>query len=176
MVAREGQTGVFSPGLGGDERFSFFNSSTLALNNDGQIAFLGTLSTQTEGVWHGNDTGIWATDENGDLRLLVRENGRFDVDPTEGVDRRRIKEISFHPPWAGSTFNDDGMLVAELSFHDGSSGIFTVIVPEPSTIALLTLVLTRSLTRQLRRTATYAAARRRQVQRPLRHPNRPLRQ
>jgi hypothetical protein len=78
-----------------------------------------------------NNEGIWATDRNGLLRLIVRKG-----DPVEVA------------------FNDRGQLAFGAGFTDGSSGIFIsdlVAIPEPvsfaltgSALAVLILFLPRS--------------------------------
>ena len=81
---------------------------------------------------------------------IVRERDIIDVDPGIGVDLRtvggpiRFTNLGTFGATGGEdgraiSFNDDGLLVYQLNFTDGSSGIFTTQltpVPEPTTVLL----------------------------------------
>jgi len=75
---------------------------------------------------------------------VVLKGQLFDVDPTDGVDLREIEEIHFEGGSGGQdgrrmAFNDRNTLLFQLYFTDGSSGIFTTTVPEPSTLLLVVI-------------------------------------
>ncbi len=146
LVAR---TGSQAPGTPGGVNFGSFGSNggtPLVLNGAGQTAFLGNLTGA--GVNGSNGTGIWATDADGQLQMIVREGELFDVsnDPLS-QDLRLISNLSLITGSGGedgraASFNDAGQLAFLARFTDGSSGIFvanTVPVPEPGTLALLGL-------------------------------------
>ena len=146
LVAREGVTSELGPNLGGSEVFDPLNLIQLGFNDVGQTAFTASLRVGTGGVTTNDDEGIWATDPNGDLHMIVREGDLFDVDPTAGIDLRTISAVNpitypfsaLEDGWR-MVFTDFGMLAFRLSFTDGSDGIFTAIIPEPGTLTLLAL-------------------------------------
>jgi hypothetical protein len=125
--------------------FGDFNIVAEAINGPGQLAFLASLSGP--GVDTTNDMGLYAG-MPGHLSKIVREGEMIDVDPSAGVDNRTITSIGFlggsggqdgHGPY----LNDAGLLVYQLSFTDGSSGIFTsqiVAVPEPAALLQLAVI------------------------------------
>jgi hypothetical protein len=151
----------------------FHSLSYPSLNSKGQIAFLGGLvlsprpptdpdgprristdsSSEPTLVSGANDTGIWATDRHGMLRLVVREGELLDVAPGPSIDLRTISLLNFitntgNEDARPSGFNDLGQLAFYASFTDGSSGVFVsnaVAVPEPTaeTIALSLFFLLR---------------------------------
>jgi len=66
----------------------------------------------------------------------------FDVDSTDGADLREIENIHFEGGSGGQdgrrmSFNDRQTLLFQLDFTDGSTGIFTTTVPEPSSLLLI---------------------------------------
>lgn len=142
-VARTGSDGP-GPGLDPGVHFAFFDAPIL--NATGEVAFLGGLTGT--GVDSTNDQGLW-TNAGGSLEVIVREGDLFDVDPTDGVDLRTILSIGF---FSGSFdddaeddsrqlygFSDSGRLAFRLGFTDGSSGVFTALIPEPASAALIVL-------------------------------------
>jgi hypothetical protein len=155
LVARTGSDGP-GPNLGDGVYFSSFNE--LVLNANGEMAFLANVTGM--GVDGTNNTGLW-TNAGGTLVNIVRKGDFFDVDPTDGVDLRTIAGIAFVGGAGGEDgrrlgFNDAGMLVFQLSFTDGSAGIFTAqlaapqAIPEPAGIATLTLAAGALLLRRRR--------------------------
>ena len=123
LVAREGDA---APGTAGGVNFSSFNSPVL--NGAGQTAFRGFLTGT--GVDSTNDTGLWASDLDGDLRLIVRTGDLFDVNDDPFLETlRTVSLVSFSSNSGGedgrpSGFNDAGQLAFRLRFTDGSEGIF----------------------------------------------------
>ena len=106
-----------------------------ALNANGQVAFLTDLTggSSTEGLFAGSPGALEAVLLVGDV-INVASGG--------GVDDRTVSSIGF-PGYIMSggqdgiamSFNDAGLLVYEVGFTDGSSGIFTsqiTPVPEPT--------------------------------------------
>jgi hypothetical protein len=160
------------PGTPSGARFGSFNN--IALNASGQVAFASTLVRPIPdrmgnlppgdfgGVNETNDTGIWATDAAGVLRLIVREGDLLEIAPG---DFRTLRSAFFHGNTSNgdsvpSGFNDRGQIAFYARFSDGSSGIFVTdlaTVPEPSTLTLMSLTLlvalgtTTSCGRPLRR-------------------------
>ena len=152
LVAREGDA---APGTSG-AFFSSFRSPIF--NRAGQTAFLAELTGT--GVTFGNDTGIWAEDTAGNLRLIARTGDLLDVDDGPGTDLRTISSLSFFENTGNedgrrSGFNDLGQLAFGARFTDNiinnSSGIFVsnlVAVPEPSSLVLLSLAALGACTRR----------------------------
>ena len=147
IVARTGTDGLLGPNLGSGVMFNSFGS--LALNNNGHVAFWATLTGSD--VNSDNNVGFWAV-VDGETILVLREGEPIDVDPTPSIDLRTIDGFSFAitPGSKGGNqvFNEDGLLTFELVFTDGSSGIFTASIPETGTAALLGLGFTVLLRRR----------------------------
>jgi hypothetical protein len=117
-----------APGTPNNAIFLSFDS--LSLNQGGQVAFSATLALFRGGVTSTNNEGIWATDPQGQLTLIVREGELFEVAPG---DLRMVDAIG------GGPINDAGTLALSLHFSDGTSGIFTATVPEPGALTLIVL-------------------------------------
>ena len=152
LIAFEGDT------LTGLSAGEFINDiSPLAINENGQIAFLAALSGT--GVTGANNAAIFAQDINGNLELIVREGDLLNVsnDPNS-PDFRTIEALSFFGGsgsgnGTSSGFNDLGQIAfrADLSQGEGVFVTNQVAVPEPSSIALLLLGGSVCLTRRRRR-------------------------
>ncbi len=136
LVAREGDP---APGAAVGEVFASVDFPSM--NATGQVAFRGRVSGP--GVDHTNEDGIWATELDGTLRLIARVGEMFDVNDDPLIDDfRMIQWVGFQNLSGGEDgwrrgFNDAGQLVFQLSFTDGSEGIFVATVPEPGTVAVL---------------------------------------
>ncbi len=114
-------------------------------NGVGQTAFLGSL--RGSGVDLTNDSGIWATDREGLLTLIVRQGDLFDINEDPLIDEfLTISSIEMATGSGGedgrpTSFNDAGQLAFQLGFTDGSSGIFVATIPEPGTLTLFAITL-----------------------------------
>lgn len=127
LVTREGS---IAPGT--DGVFCNFGQggNNLILNGRGQVAFHGRLKSGT--VTLANNQGIWATDLNGQLQLIVRKGDVIDVNDDPLVDDfRTIAEVYLKTSYSGgedgqsSAFNDEGQIAFWLKFtNDSSQGIF----------------------------------------------------
>lgn len=85
-------------------------------NASGQVAFLSNLQSLS-------DRGIWATDSDGSLQLVVLKGMTIDVnDDPNIVDERTVSGVELRN---GAFFNDLGEVVYLLRFTDGSEGIFS---------------------------------------------------
>lgn len=158
-VIREG---LVSPNLGSGINFTSFTFPVI--NNVGQITFAAFLSGP--GVTSANNQGLWVWSA-GELVKIARMGDLFDLAPSPSVtDLRVITGIDY---WGGQSdiagssgedgrrqyFNDQGALVFRLRFSDGSSGIFTALVPEPAAHALAitaAIFLARTISNRNRRT------------------------
>ncbi len=131
-IARAGNS---VPGVSGAQ-FGDFIGVPFQMNHTNQIAFLATIN----GASTNNDSGIWATDKNGNLVLVVREGEQVQVSP--GVFRT-VRSISFvdssQSNGAESAWTDQSYLAYTLNFTDSTSGIFISAVPEPSSLLLAAL-------------------------------------
>ncbi len=119
LIAR---TGDQPPGTASGVRFSDLSRPTI--NNEGQIAFRGTLAGS--GVSLSNNLGIWATDQTGVLQLIARSGTQLEVSP--GV-LRLISDLGFvtdsgNSDGRASGFNDLGQLVFWVRFTNNSQGVF----------------------------------------------------
>ncbi|MEM8782493.1 MAG: choice-of-anchor tandem repeat NxxGxxAF-containing protein [Planctomycetota bacterium] len=124
LVARKGSA---APGTAAGANYFAFNNPVL--NAAGQTAFLGILSGT--GVDGSNDRGIWATDPDGRLILVIREGDLFDVaDDPINPDFRTVASFSVFSNLDTENnrpspfINDAGQLVFRASFTDGTSGVF----------------------------------------------------
>jgi hypothetical protein len=118
------------PGAADGAQFSFFDSSTI--NSRGQVAFLAYL--KGAGVNFENDTALLAADAGGDLFTIARTGTPLDL----GNGDVRIPDSLYYWGYSGgqdglgSGLSDNGQVVFAADFLDGSSGVFTTTVPEPS--------------------------------------------
>lgn len=124
LTAREGDN---APGCPSGAVFSAFTQ--IALPDQGGVVMFAKLRPNPGVVTSANDTGIWAVDTGGTLRLIAREG---DLHPVAG---KNIVALSFLPTVAmasGQTRSyaqGTGDIVYRASFTDGSSGIFKVTFP-----------------------------------------------
>jgi hypothetical protein len=115
-------------------------NGTFALNANDLVAFTSTLTGTgvTTGV---NDLGLYVGSP-GTLFEIVRTGDQ--IDEGNGSGFHTVSGISFNggsggEDGRGRAITDSGLLVFELSFTDGTSGIFTsqiTAVPEPSALAM----------------------------------------
>ncbi|QQE10160.1 PEP-CTERM sorting domain-containing protein [Planctomycetota bacterium] len=114
------------------DTYSHWEEEQMELFTDavGNMVFNSSVEADGE-VGH----GVLLYDTDGVLSLLVKEGDLFDVDGGEGEDLREIQMIDERSFW----LNDDGVLALGLVFTDGSSGVFTMQIPEPSMLGLLGL-------------------------------------
>jgi hypothetical protein len=146
FIAREG---FQAPGAPAGAVFDDFNGVTgnfFAFNREGQLAFLGEMKTGQGGVAFTDRKGIWATDRNGVLQLIVRVGDVLEVAPG---DFRQISDLMFTTgPGPVSTGNEDGRpsgfsegghIAFAAQFTDFSAGIFvsSAVVPEPALVVYI---------------------------------------
>ena len=124
LVAR---TGSQAPGTGAGVNFAFFGyliNDAMAMNASGRLALRGVLVGA--GVDSSNNTGIWAQDLGGALRLVIRAGDSFELAPG---DTRTVAGLGFASGSGGQDgrrtgFNDLGQVAFVAAFTDGSSGVF----------------------------------------------------
>lgn len=143
-----GNPGTTAPGTGGD---TFQNVLRWAINDGGQVAFLGSLTTS-------NRNALFATDLGGNLVYIVGEGDFLEVAPG---DLREIEFLNFYgfDGSIGSSgnnvsrgINNDGLIAFQASFLDGTQGVFVTNIPEPGTaLAMVALALFASRSRRSRR-------------------------
>lgn len=152
LVASEGQTTS-----GADRGLVIQGISGPTVNSSGQVAFFASLSTEVGGEEVGH--GVFATDPQGKVRLIVRDGQVIDVNPDPLVtDERTVEGLYFTNSLSHSggsdgrrnSFNSAGQLVLSLRFTDGTRGVFiaSMIIPEPTSLALLSLSCLSMLTRR----------------------------
>ena len=135
----------------------FSSISSFQINQAGQLIFHASVEETSTNESLG--AGIWAIDRDGSVLLLLHEQQWLDVNPDPGIEElKQVASFSINDPdWGGRTqgrtFNDRGELVVSVSFVDQSNGIFVVTVPEPGTIAALSLSFLGMLARRRRRSA-----------------------
>lgn len=154
LIARMGD---HAPGTPADVYFgSFFPfDGAIAINEPGQIAFTAALLREDDPFQYGR--GIWATDTDGVLQLIVRTGMELEVLPG---DFRTIIDLSFVNEGAGngdgrgSGFNNAGQLVFWARFNDSFEGVFVsnqVAVPEPTGLFCAVLGLSSMALRRKKR-------------------------
>jgi hypothetical protein len=128
LVARAGDQ---APGLANGVQFGFFGNHQSQANELGQAAFFGQLQHDAAlGIGAANDSGIWAHDAQGTLRLIVAEGRQLEVAPND------LRTVSFLR--LGPSINDRGQFSFVAEFTDGSSGAFLArAVPEPQALVLV---------------------------------------
>ncbi len=115
------QAGTVAPGTA--DVFSSSAVSGFSTNRLGQVAFLGTA---------GGNSGIWAQDPSGALRLIVRSGDTIEVEP--GV-LRTITALEILMPSSGLApssgsdgrarfFNDAGQILFGATLDNGQKGLF----------------------------------------------------
>jgi hypothetical protein len=137
--------GPLGPNMGSGIFFSDIHS--LNANAFGELAFFAPI--WGPGVTGNTDGALWVYRDDA-IEMVVREGQLFDIDPTDAIDQRTIKEIAL-PGFLMNTggqdgrmsyMNDDGAIVLSLSFTDNTAGVFVLpgprsVIPEPATMALL---------------------------------------
>ena len=133
------QKGSHAPGTGPGVVFQTFygrhSPPGFLINNQGQIVFQGTL-TGTD-VDSSNNTGVWASDRNGNIQLIVRAGDLFDVNDDPLIED--LRTVLFARLMGGSggedgrptSFNNAGQLAIDIEFTDGYGGIFVASVGIP---------------------------------------------
>jgi hypothetical protein len=136
LIAREGDE---APGTGPGVTYRFGGDVTI--NDAGQVAYSFFLSgTDVTSV---NDRGVFAFDPVLGNMLIAREGDLFDVG---GGDVRTIADggVALGFQQAGGApltgLADDGRVAFRLRFTDGTSGVFTAVIPEPGTFLSLVFV------------------------------------
>jgi hypothetical protein len=136
LVVREGD-----PSPGATTGAVFKELFDFTLNRAGQIIFGANISGP--GIYTTNDFGLWAAGPDGEIDLIAREYGLFDVNDDPLIeDLRTIRKIAFAAGSNGEDglhrmFNDAGQLSLRLYFTDGTEGVFVATVPEPGVFAVL---------------------------------------
>jgi hypothetical protein len=120
LLAQEGTQAV---GCAVGEKFSSFRSLALPGGTAGPL-FVAKLAGG--GVNSRNDTGAWAADSSGSLRLLFRENQR--------IGTKRVLSFNFLSEVSGSpgatrAFNGNGQVAWRATFTDGTTGIVVTEIP-----------------------------------------------
>lgn len=131
------ENGLELIGREGDEFGEGFRVGRFMLiNRNGQIAFVGSDSTDTE--------TLWATLTDGTLVDLVSTGEMIEVrDDMKTVDDLNL---SFATRGGFESLSDDGRLGFEVSFEDGTQALLTTTIPEPGTalgLGLFSLVALR---------------------------------
>jgi hypothetical protein len=112
-------------------------TATNSINSSGQIVFRAMLDSPF-------DMGIWATDKNGLLQLIVRSGDLLEVAPN---DFRTVRLLS------GEQINDLGQIAFMAEFTDRSSGLFVATIPEPVSVVVFLAGISLTARRRLRRRA-----------------------
>ncbi len=123
LIVREGDA---APDAGPGITFDRF-SSVPVLNDAGRVSFAAELTGL--GVDATKNLGVFASNHQGLLRLVVRTGDVIDVNPDPlVVDERTVSSIRSISGFGGSntqlqTFNDHSQLSFTIGFTDGSAGV-----------------------------------------------------
>lgn len=131
------QAGGSAPGIEGAVFKSFESVALPDLPGTLRLYFVAKLATPPAGrpnplrITERNNTGLWAQDSQGVLRLILRTG---DPLPTSGNASKILQSFTILSAVAGSTgqarsFNDQGALVFNAFFTDGSQAIMTAQIP-----------------------------------------------
>jgi hypothetical protein len=135
LIAREGDP---APGAPAGRTFSSDNAdldqynpafSQPSVNGRGQVVFGGAYSDGSGGLV----PGIWGTDVDDTLRLIVYRGLAIDVGGgvVKILDRFDCALGSASEDGQNFVFNDAGQLVFDAHFTDGTSAVLIAEVPEP---------------------------------------------
>jgi hypothetical protein len=135
-IAREGQ---YVTGLPANSILAGLDAPHFQFNFEGEAIF----NAQYVGPNGSGDGLFYAHVDELEPRLILRTGQPFDIG---GGDFRTISKIGLMEmanPLDGraSQINDAGQITFNLTFSDGSQGVFTAVIPEPSAIALVTFGL-----------------------------------
>lgn len=121
LIARSGD---HAPGTPAGVNYEFFSAAVM--NDGGLVAYTARLIAG--GVTPDNDWALFAHHPTLGQFLIAREGNPFDVG---GGDIRTIDGVSpLALEFAGP--GNDGTIAMKLRFTDGTSGVFTAVVPEPA--------------------------------------------
>jgi hypothetical protein len=140
--------GDAAPGVPGATFGTFGNE---AINALGEVVFSNSLT--------GGSTGYWATDANGMLTemlypgMIFDVNGSFETVKSFGVNLN----AQGGEDGRATAWNDSGDLAATINFTDGTAGVFEIAVPEPTSLALLSIPVLAMLGRRRRRFAGHTS-------------------
>jgi hypothetical protein len=124
--------------LGGDAYFSSFSNTII--NDAGQVAFSALLNGNgVFGGAGGNNSALFGWDPAGGLCLLARTGDFFEVAPG---DFRTIASLGSLVSSGGQdgrtqSLSSNGKIAFQLSFSDGSGGVFLATIPSAGSLPLL---------------------------------------
>lgn len=122
LIAREGGQ---APDVPTGARWLKFTSIAMP-DGPASVLFEATMMPGSGDVTDSNDTGLWAMDSTGALRLLVRKGDT--VDGRTLVDFKVLRDVSGSPGQTRS-FNAAGEVVYQATFSNDSQAIVRVSVP-----------------------------------------------
>ncbi|WP_432798616.1 DUF7453 family protein [Poriferisphaera sp. WC338] len=99
------------------------------LNDNGTLTFLVSIANDAGS----NVDALYARGLDGALDLIAYTGMDFDVETDTGIVTKTIASFDQDV----FDLNNQNVLAFALTFTDGSSGIFTTVVPEPAAMALL---------------------------------------
>lgn len=128
IVARLGDT---PPGVPLGARWKSFLSLAIP-GNKGPI-FLATMSSGAGGVTRANDLGLWAVDNSGALRLVVRESDTIRVNGLLKTVRTftALGVVAGSPDQTRAN-SSNGYVAYQAVFTDGTRSVIRKLLPQPS--------------------------------------------
>lgn len=141
LVDREGM-----PAPGTSDLFD--HEGRIFANDSGQFVLVAGL-TGPDVTTH-NDLALWFDYGDGALHLVLREGDPFQVNGTTRIiDRIQLAE-TFNGYLSETYMNNAGQFVCDLSFTDGSAGVFLFQASEPSGPKALVIAAALMATRRRR--------------------------
>ncbi len=143
LVAREGQQ---APGTAAGVLFNTATGASTCFTDPlvsalGETVFTSTLTGP--GVTNLNNEGLWATDPNGDLSLIMRLGDQINLGALGIKTITAIGYVNDTTAWGSNTdgLNDLGQISVQLQFNDATEALVLVQlpVPEPATWLLVGL-------------------------------------
>jgi hypothetical protein len=130
------RTGSAAPGAGAGVVLDGFGFQIMSNDLD-QVVVIATLDG--DGVTEQNDKALYAFDPADGMLLVAREGAPFDLG---GGDVRTVSDGSIGLFFGANddaprSLGNDGTLAFSLRFTDGTSGVFTVAIPEPASAAVV---------------------------------------
>lgn len=140
-IVRTGDVAIPGGAPNGSDAF-FLGTTNYQINSLGQIAFMSSLTGVGVSPGLGNGSALWLSEVDGTLHRVARTSELFEVAPGDFRTVSAIGGLATSGGQDGRQINlsSNGMLAFQLDFSDGSGGVFTMMVPEPSSAALCGLV------------------------------------
>ncbi|QQE10088.1 PEP-CTERM sorting domain-containing protein [Planctomycetota bacterium] len=114
----------------------------IRLNDNGMMVFYMSLINDENNIIH----AMYSRDANGGLELIAYEGMEIEIAVGDAILTKTIDTFGYD----SIDLNNQDLLAFGLNFEDGSSGIFTTVIPEPASGLMLLSVGAVGLMRRKR--------------------------